>query len=448
MTIFNPEHDLCMANGDANFVPPASALKFAADCASLVSWIEDVPDGEIVPWGWDAVLKRRLQKSGATDDKLPSDDAINNIRSLSHRRVAAEANAYINSHIASDVLRPDSEIVELCSVDDVQAAVESFGDAVAKSPWSGSGKGLRWLRAGELSASDLGWCRKVIERQGSVMLEKRHRIVQDFAMLFSVSADSVRLEGYSMFFNDNGIYKGNILASDDFIFSYLTDKYIDGGLLLQVREQLKKFLAQKFVGKYAGYLGVDMFIYADSTAEGQISVGSARSGFCKTSEPSSASVSHSADSHSETEAKSGRADNQGERPHADKRSETEAKSGEPKLKYCLAPCVEINVRMTMGLLARRLFDNHLAVNERLGGLCLIPPTGIRSGIPSVTSSESCPLKSTSSDTIDGQYVMATEYSPRPGELYDRFVKNGEGRYLLLTEITPETEYAVVVSAAE
>ncbi len=426
MTIFNPEHDLCMANGDANFVPPASALKFAVDCASLVSWIDDVSDGEIVPWGWDAVLKRRLQKSGVPDDKLPSDDAINNIRSLSHRRVAAEANAYINGHIASDALRPDSEIVELCSVDDVQAAVESFGDAVAKSPWSGSGKGLRWLRAGELSASDLGWCRKVIERQGSVMLEKRHRIVQDFAMLFSVSADSVRFEGYSMFFNDNGIYKGNILASDDFIFSYLTDKYIDGGLLLQVREQLKKFLAQKFVGKYAGYLGVDMFIYADSTAEGQISVGSDRSGFCETSESSSASVSHNADSH----------------------SETEAESDEPKSKYCLAPCVEINVRMTMGLLARRLFDNHLAINERLGGLCLIPPTGIRSGIPSVTSSESCPLKSTSSDTIDGQYVMATEYSPRPGELYDRFVKNGEGRYLLLTEITPETEYAVVVSAAE
>ncbi len=426
MTIFNPEHDLCMANGDANFVPPASALKFAANCASLVSWVEDVPDGEIVPWGWDAVLKRRLQKSGVLDDKLPSDDAINNIRSLSHRRVAAEANAYINSHIASDALRPDSEIVELCSVDDVQAAVESFGDAVAKSPWSGSGKGLRWLRAGELSASDLGWCRKVIERQGSVMLEKRRRIVQDFAMLFSVSADSVRFEGYSMFFNDNGIYKGNILASDDFIFSYLTDKYIDGGFLLQVREQLKKFLAQKFVGKYAGYLGVDMFIYADATAEGQISVGSDRSGFCETSESSSASVSHSADSH----------------------SETEAESDEPKLKYCLAPCVEINVRMTMGLLARRLFDNHLAVNERLGGLCLIPPTGIWSGILFAAGSESCPLKSTSSDTIDGQYVMATEYSPRPGELYDRFVKNGEGRYLLLTEITPETEYAVVVSAAE
>ncbi len=426
MTIFNPEHDLCMANGDANFVPPASALKFAADCASLVSWIEDVPDGEIVPWGWDAVLKRRLQKSGVPDDKLPSDDAINNIRSLSHRRVSAEANAYINSHIASDALRPDSEIVELCSVDDVQTAVERFGDAVAKSPWSGSGKGLRWLRAGELSASDLGWCRKVIERLGSVMLEKRRRIVQDFAMLFSVSADSVRFEGYSMFFNDNGIYKGNILASDDFIFSYLTDKYIDGGLLLQVREQLKKFLAQKFVGKYAGYLGVDMFIYADSTAEGQISVRSDRSGFCETSESSSASASHSADGY----------------------SETEAKSDDPKLKYCLAPCVEINVRMTMGLLARRLFDNHLAVNERLVGLCLIPPTGIRSGIPSVTSSESCPLKSTSTDTIDGQYVMATEYFPRPGELYDRFVKNGEGRYLLLTEITPETEYAVVVSAAE
>ena len=54
MNIFNPEHDLCLANGDPNFVPPESALKFGRDCAGLTSLIET---GEgIIPWGWDAVL--------------------------------------------------------------------------------------------------------------------------------------------------------------------------------------------------------------------------------------------------------------------------------------------------------------------------------------------------------------------------------------------------------
>ena len=91
-----------------------------------------------------------------------------------------------------------------------------------KSPLSGSGKGLRWGMAGELSQSDLGWCKNVITRQGSVMVEKRREVVQDFAMLFHVGESSVEFEGYSMFFSDNGIYKGNILASDEWILTELS----------------------------------------------------------------------------------------------------------------------------------------------------------------------------------------------------------------------------------
>ena len=91
MNIFNPEHDLCMANGDANFVPPASALEFGKDCAGLTRWIDQSSDNEVVPWGWDAVLKRRLQKEGVPGSMLPSDADIAEIRRLSHRRNAVNA---------------------------------------------------------------------------------------------------------------------------------------------------------------------------------------------------------------------------------------------------------------------------------------------------------------------------------------------------------------------
>ena len=36
LLIFNPEHDLCLANGDANYMPPASALRFASQGAALM----------------------------------------------------------------------------------------------------------------------------------------------------------------------------------------------------------------------------------------------------------------------------------------------------------------------------------------------------------------------------------------------------------------------------
>lgn len=205
MNIFNPEHDLCMANGDANFVPPASALEFGKDCAGLTRWIDQSTDNEVVPWGWDAVLKRRLQKEGVPGSMLPSDADIAEIRRLSHRRNAVNASVYVNDFQANDdarllkYIRPISYVREITDINALTPVVERFGDAVLKAPLSGSGKGLRWARCNELSVSDLGWSRNVISKQGSIMVEKRLEIVQDFAMLFHVGRSGVSSEGYSLF---------------------------------------------------------------------------------------------------------------------------------------------------------------------------------------------------------------------------------------------------------
>ena len=352
MTIFNPEHDLCIANGDANFVPPASALEFGKDCSGLVDWIVETSDDKIVPWGWDAVLKRRLERSGIAPEKLPPDQFVASVRALSGRGIAFRVNADVHRLVCSahpsmlHILSEPDSVVELHDVEDVVRYVNLFGDAVMKSPLSGSGKGLRWGRAGELSQSDLGWCKNVITRQGSVMVEKRREVVQDFAMLFHVGESSVEFEGYSMFFSDNGIYKGNILASDEWILAELS-RYVPAALILNIKAALTKTIAGTFVGKYSGFLGVDMFIFREAGT------------------------------------------------------------------FRLAHCVEINVRMTMGLLARRLYDNHL---ERLVG----------------------------PGDLDGRYQMCVEFSPRRGDLFAR----RDEAVASLTDVTPDSRYAVWVRSYE
>lgn len=370
MNIFNPEHDLCMANGDANFVPPASALEFGKDCAGLTRWIDQSTDNEVVPWGWDAVLKRRLQKEGVSGSMLPSDAAIAEIRRLSHRRNAVNASIYVNDFQANadarllKYLRPISYVREISDINALTPAVEAFGDAVLKAPLSGSGKGLRWARCNELSASDLGWSRNVIAKQGSIMVEKRLEIVQDFAMLFHVGRSEVSSEGYSLFFNDNGIYKGNVLASDAHILSRISC-YVPNVLIINVKAALEKYLECEFLGKYTGYVGADMFIYKEA--------------------------------------------------------------GE----YRLAPVGELNVRMTMGLLARRLYDRHLCGNPQQIKL-------LRPGDAKLPAFEMKPAD------LDGQYAMCVEYSPAPGKLYsekEEFLET-------LTEITPASRYAVVVRRAD
>ncbi|MCX4335139.1 MAG: hypothetical protein OSJ55_09715 [Bacteroidales bacterium] len=42
--IFNPENDLCLANGDVNFVPTASALKFGRYCPGITGLIAGEDD--------------------------------------------------------------------------------------------------------------------------------------------------------------------------------------------------------------------------------------------------------------------------------------------------------------------------------------------------------------------------------------------------------------------
>ncbi|MGN1233558.1 MAG: hypothetical protein ACI4UJ_08970, partial [Candidatus Cryptobacteroides sp.] len=288
MNIFNPEHDLCLANGDPNFVPPESALRFGRECAGLNSWIE-TGDG-IIPWGWDAVLKHRLIRDGISPDVLPSDKFLEDVKMLSHRRNALYANDFLYANVP--LLRHFSSperAFEAYNCNDVVALTDSFGDAVAKAPWSGSGKGLRWLRKGEISDNDLGWCRNVIQKQGSVIVERREKVVQDFAMLFSM-ADAVRFEGMSLFFNDNGMYKGNVLGTDDWILSRLS-AFLPGELFIELKDTLAAFFHRNYLGVYQGFVGVDMFICEDGPGN-----------------------------------------------------------------FRIVPCVEINARMTMGLLARRIFD--------------------------------------------------------------------------------------------
>ena len=95
--IFNPEHDLCLASGDVNFIPPAAAVRFAQEG----KWIEKFMrapggvrlgsgSGKIVPWGWNSVLKRKLMDGGWSPEILPSDVELEFIRENSRRELAVE----------------------------------------------------------------------------------------------------------------------------------------------------------------------------------------------------------------------------------------------------------------------------------------------------------------------------------------------------------------------
>ena len=264
--IFNPEHDLCVANGDENFVPPRSAVGFAKENVDLSEWLKrpNKQRRQIVPWGWNHALKKRLINEGVDPAALPSEEELQFIRAHSRREFALDVHSRLNcdvhSHLycrQSQVVAPDYRIVA-ANVGEIGEFISATGSAVLKSPLSGSGKGIRFVRE-MLSESDEGWCRRTLAKQGAVIVERRFEIIKECAMLFECHHEGVDFIGYSLFESRNGAYSKNILASNEEIEDIIAG-YVTRDTLTAVREGLTTILADTLVGHYEGFLGVDQMI--------------------------------------------------------------------------------------------------------------------------------------------------------------------------------------------
>ena len=195
LAVFNPEHDLCLANGNAHYVPPRSARDFARSHAEMMRWMFDdkcvttdvekagdayrrmidagVSSSSIVveAWGWDSAVWNRLSKAGIPEALLPDNSFVQEVKRLSHRAACLP-------------LQP--RVMALHLLADVEQQVFDLGDAVLKAPWSGSGRGLRWVSR-KLSQHDIHWASKVLLSQGAVMVEPRYHVVQDLQLSFMLT---------------------------------------------------------------------------------------------------------------------------------------------------------------------------------------------------------------------------------------------------------------------
>nr|WP_320058036.1 hypothetical protein [uncultured Bacteroides sp.] len=331
--IFNPDNDLALANGDENYMPPASARQMTADLALLPVWYA-VSDGNVlassaynltflnemralfslpanlitepevvagvniqpIPWGWNAALRKRLLLLGVEEVVMPAPEQLGRLTQLSHRSTAVELlpKLQLNDGFCG-------ESAYLTALDVMKVFVENHPESMLKAPLSGSGKGLNRCK-GTFTPAISGWCARVAERQGGVVAEPLYEKAEDFAMeFFADGGGCVSFAGYSLFrTGSGGAYEGNDLLSDEAIEERLT-RYIPLPDLRQLRVCLQKEISQIVGADYNGYLGVDMMVCVFGDAP----------------------------------------------------------------RYRLHPCVEINLRMNMGLVARMFYDRYVQ-SEAIG----------------------------------------------------------------------------------
>lgn len=315
--VFNPEHDLALANGDRHYIPPKNIREMARDLAPLMDaalasspWgVTSLDTGgcNLQPWGWDFSVVEYFKKSGVSPETLPSDDALVSLSRRSERATAHHLLSAFRAAHPSDWYVGESMLMR--HVEDIRDCVERYGHILLKAPLSGSGKGLRHVNADvdENGLSSLqkieSWANALIQRHGYLTAEPFYAKAVDFAMEFCADALGCHFIGYSLFNTDHhGRYIESRLMSDEAIEEVLM-RYISEESL---REVCRWFIvccddiipAEWDTVRHPLYFGIDMMVVAEGSS------------------------------------------------------------------FKLHPCIEVNLRLNMGIIAHELYRHRLAPEAR------------------------------------------------------------------------------------
>lgn len=334
MPLFFPSHDIALSNGVKHFNPPAAALRLQEDLA----WLEEIFANPSpltlypspftlhpspftlhpLPWGWSWDTREYLHKDRHIPyEALPTDEQLEAIRQLSNRKTTIDI---------LHALDFGGKIPEYITTEEhldrfLREADEQGTDFVLKTPWSSSGRGL--VRGTVTPRTILRQrAQATIRKMGGIIGEYWFPKSQDFAMLFFAGREEVSFLGYSLFDNEeSGTYRQGYLLSNEEIERRLlsTADQLTHEELHAVKEQLLVILNDLLRPFFhlpwqIGYLGIDMMTLQHTQL-------------------TTHNTQHSP----------------------------------------LHPCVELNLRCTMGVVARLWADRNLKEGE--SGRFIISPMG-------------------------------------------------------------------------
>ena len=290
--IFNPEHDLALAANLKQFTAPHAGRQLRSDLAFIPAlWAEE---GDLVlvddidfaknrarhfgtelnskvefitkpqlkhllktefldsvhPWGWNLSLKSELERLGLPEIMLPVDAILNKVREVSSRQWAA-------LHLQRGV----EYVTETARVKEL---ILQHGKAVVKAPWSSSGRGVKYVSAEDFrTAGDYPtferWVANMIYHQGGVTVEPLYNKVRDFAMEFEMKDGKVLYRGLSLFDTIKNAYSGNVLCSEDDKVEMMKP-LISEAQLAGIRQRIIEVMEPALKDIYSGPFGVDMMI--------------------------------------------------------------------------------------------------------------------------------------------------------------------------------------------
>ena len=300
--IFNPEHDIALASNLSNFTAPHAGRVLRADVGYLPALWAGPDDYVLVDNADDAqtAFSRFIHRpfQGFVEKRQLSRLPIRRVEPwgwdlalrsfllrygvpegvLPSEQQIAVIRDLSHRKTAAALLRSLAiegtvgESVVLETPEAVALQVQRWGKVVLKAPWSSSGRGIRFVDT-VLDDYQQRWLHNVLTRQGALVAEPYYDKVKDFAMEFqSDGCGSVTCLGLSLFHTSNGAYTGNILASEEEKREMIS-RYVSTDLLDAVQSSICQLLSPVFKDRYQGPFGVDMMIVNGKSSNSKLSNG-------------------------------------------------------------------------------------------------------------------------------------------------------------------------------
>jgi hypothetical protein len=167
----------------------------------------NTPKGKLLPWGWSPAAHKLLKplKKSCSIDFLTSPVSTwkPEYRDLYSKKFAREILIEISNHIESQIIIPTELQSSICtSPTEIEKLLKQWGKLMIKAPWSSSGRGLQPITKTPVHPKVWEKLKGIINEQGYLIVEPFLNKVMDLALQFELKNKKVTYIGVSRFITD------------------------------------------------------------------------------------------------------------------------------------------------------------------------------------------------------------------------------------------------------
>lgn len=305
--IFNPEHDMAFASDDAKFIAPHMVCCMRRDLGFMPALWAD--DGDVVVVDDVGTAKnalRHIKRNTAkveflcVSDLCKAGSLLSSVSSIEPWGWdAAVRRLFLQADRSFEPLLPSvSRLSEIRRLSGRRFSAECLRTAICRTDerFVGEGEtvtelarieelmanGRRWVLKSpwsssgrgiryiekRLSAHEKGWCRNVISNQGYLMAEPYYEKIVDFGMEFSAEAGGNVCYHGLSVFATRNRAYAGNILATERAKQEILGKYIDVSILDSLKEEIIKQLQPLLSSCYSGPFGVDMMIVGNAPEAG------------------------------------------------------------------------------------------------------------------------------------------------------------------------------------